>query len=219
MGHRNIQFMRHMINLEADQGPGPRLPDPYIVYSSVPNFPQPNLQPVAPSSGSQCNYNIHLTEHHDNAVFYSMPLYNGVQPQYNPYLAPPSGTRDFPLQVNYRALDPFSPFTTHRIVGIPPMDGVRESFKRKNSEGAQYQNALAGPSSSVAPIGARPSESDIMQDSAANYLPLDYRRQGNYIAPPVPWSDSNIGANNGDIGTFAWPNCNIPYGHGNFRAL
>lgn len=206
MGHRNIQFMRHMSNLEADQGPRQRLPDPYIVYPSVPNFPQPNLQPVTPS-GSQCNY---------NSVFYSMPPYNGVQPQYNPYMAPPSGTGDFSLQVNYRALDQFSPIPTPGIVGIPSMDGVSELFKRKNYEGAHYPNASAGPSSLVAPIIPRPPESDITQATAASYLPLDYCRRGNYIAPPVPWSNSNISANNGDIGTFAWANRNIPYGHGNF---
>lgn len=86
MGHRNIQFMRHMIDLENAQGPGQQPPDPYIFYPSVPNFPQTNLQPVVPAPGSQCNFNIHpMPEYHDNTVFYGMPPYNGVPPQYNPF--------------------------------------------------------------------------------------------------------------------------------------
>lgn len=284
MGHRNIQFMRHMIDLEAGPGPGQRHPDPCFFYASVPNFPQPNLQSVVPAPGSQCNFNIHpIAEHHDNAVFYSMPPYNGVQPQYpvanldlavaapsslyNPYLAPPSGTRDFPVQVIHGALDQFSLSTTRGIVGIPTdsycrnipcMDGVRGSFKRKSSEGAtiyQHQNASAGLSSSVASITARSAESDITQANGSDYMPLEYGGnnpasivdhgslasvrnrasmvgvqsvqahnanhviRGNYIAPSVqllgnPWLDSNFGANNGDIVTFAWSQShNLPYGH------
>lgn len=203
MGHRNIQFMRHMIDLEAGQGPGQQHPDPCIFYASVPNFPQPNLQPDVPAPGSQHNFNTHpIAERHDNAVFYSMLPYIGVQPLYpvaslhlavaapsshhNPYLAPPSGTRDFPVQVNHGALDQFSLSTTHGIVGIPTdsycgnlpcMDGVGGSAKRKTSEGApiyQHQNASSDLSSSVAPITARSAESDITQASGSSYLPLEY---------------------------------------------
>lgn len=287
MGHRNIQFMRHMIDLEAGQGPGQRHPDPCIFYASVPNFPQPNLQPFVPAPGSQCNFNIHhIAERHDNAVFYSMIPYNGVLPQYpvasldlavtapsshyNPYLAPLFGTRDFPVQVNHGALDQFPLSTTHGIVGIPTdsycgnipcMDGVRGSVKGKTSEGAhihQHQNVSSGLSSSVAPTTARSAESDITQASGSSYLPPEYGGndpasivehgslasvrnrdsmvgmqfvqanhviQGNYIAPSFqllgnPWMDSNFGANNGDIGSFAWSHSrNLPYGHGNCVAL
>lgn len=204
MGHRSIQFTGHMIDLEGDQGHSQRHPDPCIFYASVSNFPQPNLQSVVPAPGNQCNFNFHpISERHDNAVFYGMPPYNGVQPQYpaanldlavtapsghyNPYLAPSSGTRDFPVQVNHGALDQFSLSTTQRIVGLPPesycrnipcMDGVRGSFKRKNAEGApnyfQYQNASAGPSSCVTPMTARPAELDITQANAAAFLPPEY---------------------------------------------
>ncbi|XP_057766482.1 probable E3 ubiquitin-protein ligase ZFP1 [Salvia miltiorrhiza] len=203
MGHRNIQFMRHMIDPETDQGPGQQFPDPCIFYSSVPNFPQPNLQSVVSAPGSQCNFNIHPTaEYHDNSIFYSMQPYTSVQPQYqvasldvavaapsshyNPYLAPPSRRRDFPVQVNHGALDQFSLSTTHGIVGIPTdsyyrnmpcMDGVRGSFKSKNSEGApnyQHQSASSSSSSSVTPITARPAEPDITQANTASYMPPEY---------------------------------------------
>lgn len=203
MGHRNIQFMRHMVDLETDQGPGQQPPDPCIIYSSVPRFPQPNLQPVVPAPGSQSNFNIHpVVEYHDNAVFYSMPPYNSViQPQYqsaslgvalgalsshyNPYSAPPFGRRDFPVQVNHGALDQFS-LSSHGVVGIPTdsycrnmpcTDGFRGSFKSKNFEGApnyQHQNASAGPSSSITPITGRPADPDITRANMASNLPLEY---------------------------------------------
>ncbi|KAI3457406.1 hypothetical protein Pfo_014069 [Paulownia fortunei] len=204
MGHRNIQFTGHMIDLEADQGHSHRHPDPCIFYASVANFPQHNIHSVVPAPGNQCNFNFHpIPERHDNALFYGMPAYNGAQPQhpaanldlavaapsghYNPYLAPPSGIRDFPVQINHGAHDQLSLSSTHGIVGIPTdsycrnipyLDGVRGSFKRKNAEGAplnyQYQNASAGPSSSVAPVTARPAESEITQTDAASFLPPEY---------------------------------------------
>ncbi|KAG6395561.1 hypothetical protein SASPL_141680 [Salvia splendens] len=231
--------MRHMIDLENDQGPGQQPPDPYIFYPSVPNFPQTNLQPVVPAPGSQCNFNIHpIPDYHDNTVFYGMPPYNGAPPQYNPFLAPPSGRRDFPVQVNHGAPDQFPLSTTHGIVGIPTDSYCRNMPCSDGVRGVPnyyHQNASAGPSSSVTPIIARPAEPDITRANTASYVPLEYGGNnvsmvgvqsvqahnanraihGNYIAPPVPlpgnpWLDSNFYPNNGNA---AWPHsCNLPYG-------
>ncbi|KAK4398344.1 putative E3 ubiquitin-protein ligase ZFP1 [Sesamum angolense] len=204
MGHRNIQFTGHMIDMETDQqGHSLLHPDPCIFYGNVANFPQPNVHSVVPAPGNQCNFNFHpMPDRHDGALFYGMPPYNAVQPQhqaanldlavaapsghFNPYLAPPSGIRDFPVQVNHGGHDWLSLSTTQAIIGIPTdgvcrnipyIDGVRGSFKRKNAEGPrssfQFQNASAGTSSSVGPITARPAELDSTQN-AASFLPPEY---------------------------------------------
>ncbi|PIN20888.1 hypothetical protein CDL12_06444 [Handroanthus impetiginosus] len=225
MGPRNIQFANHMIDLEADQqGHSHLQPDPCIFYGSVPNFPQPNIHSVIPAPGNQCNFTFHpMPDRQDGTLFYGMPPYNGVQPQppnldlavaapsshYTPYLAPQSD--------NYSR-------------NIPYVDGVRGLFKRKNAEWVpsnyHYHNVSAGTSSSVAPVISRPAESDITQtDAAASLLPAEsasthsatHLIQGNYVAQPVqypgnPWLDMHFGANNGDIGTFAWTQ--LPYVQG-----
>ncbi|KAG8386373.1 hypothetical protein BUALT_Bualt03G0142100 [Buddleja alternifolia] len=250
MGHRNTQFTGHMIDSETDpHGHSHLRPEPCIFYGSVSNYAQPNMHPMVPTPANQCNFNFHpLQEHHESTLFYGMPQYNTGPPQhppsnldlavasssghYNPYLAPQSGLRDFPVQVNHGARDQLSVSATHRIVGIPNipyMDGVGGPFKRKNAEGGpasyQYHYASAGPSSSVAPINARPAESDITVMDAASFLPHDYGGnsnliQGNYVPPPIsqlhgnPWSDMHFAANNGDISTFAWTQApNLPYAH------
>ncbi|KAL0406762.1 UNVERIFIED_CONTAM: putative E3 ubiquitin-protein ligase ZFP1 [Sesamum latifolium] len=287
MGHRNTQFTGHMIDMETDQQGHSHLhPEPCIFYRSAANFPQPNIHPVVPAQGNQCNFNFHhMPERHDNGLFYGVPHLNNVQPQhpatnlelavaapsghYNPYLAPPSGIRDFPVQVNHGANDQLSLSSTHRFVGIPTdsygrslpyMDAIRGSFKRKNAEGFPgnyvYHNASAGPSSSIAPVTATPAESDITLTDAASFLPPEYGGdnltpvvessshrsvrnrpgmigpesivahnathliQGTYVAPPVqlpgnPWLDMHLGANNGEIGHFAWPHAPLPYMHAN----
>ncbi|KAL0306551.1 UNVERIFIED_CONTAM: putative E3 ubiquitin-protein ligase ZFP1 [Sesamum radiatum] len=204
MGHRNIQFTGHMIDMETDQqGHSLLHPDPCIFYGNVANFPQPNVHLVVPAPGNQCNFNFHpMPDRHDGALFYGMPPYNAIQPQhqaanldlavaapsghFNPYLAPPSGIRDFPVQVNHGGRDRLTLSTTQAIIGIPTdsycrnipyIDGVRGSFKRKNAEGTcssfQFQNASAGTSSSVGPITARPAELDSTQN-AASFLPPEY---------------------------------------------
>ncbi|KAI3466076.1 hypothetical protein Pfo_022739 [Paulownia fortunei] len=283
MGHRNTQFSGHMIDMETDQQGHSRLPpEPCIFYGSAVNFPQPNIHSMVPAPGNHCNFNIHhMPERHDSALFYGMP--NVVQPQhpatnldlaiaapsghYNPYLAPPSGIRDFPIQVNHGAHDQLSLSSAHRIVGIPTdiygrnvsyMDSIRGSFKRKTAEGTpgnyQYHNPSAGPSSSVAPVTAMPAESEITLMDVASFLPPEYGSndptsmvetgsqrsmrnrpgimgpesvlahntshliQGNFVAPPVqlpgnPWLDMHFGANNGDVGTFAWTHAPLPYVH------
>lgn len=286
MGHRNTQFTGHMIDMETDQQGHSHLhPEPCVFYGSLANFPHPNYS-VVPAPGNQCNFNFHhMPERHDSALFYGMPQLNGAQHQhptpnldlaiaapsghYNPYLAPPSGIRDFPVQFNHGTRDQLSLSSTHRIVGIPTdtysrsipyMDSIRASFKRKNAEGAsgsyQYHNASAGPSSSVTPVTPMTVESDITLLDAASHLPPEYGGndptlmvesgtqrsgrnrphmighesvlvhntghliQGNFAAPPVqlpgnPWLDMQFGANNGDIGTFAWAHAPLHYAHGN----
>ncbi|KAL7087600.1 hypothetical protein ACP275_13G076700 [Erythranthe tilingii] len=134
MGHRNIQFTGHITN-EADQG---------IFYSGLSNFPQPNIHPLIPPPINHSNFEFHHIQEHP---FYYGTNFAAPSSHYNPHLPPPpSGIRDFPIQVNHGA-ERF-----HR--NIPYMDGVGESFKRKNAEVAHpsypYQNG--GPSSSVAPM-------------------------------------------------------------------
>ncbi|KAL2483577.1 RING/U-box superfamily protein [Forsythia ovata] len=196
--HRNTQFIGHMIDLETNlQGPSHLHPEPCVFYGTASNFPQPNIHSIVPAPGNPCNFNYqHIPEHHDSALFYGVTQYNAVQHQppasnldlavaapsghYNPYVAPPSGIRDFHVPVNHGAHDQLSLSSTHRTVGnptesyrriIPYSDGVRDSFKRKNAEGVPgnyyYHNALAGPSSFAAPVTSRPTESD----AAAFLLP------------------------------------------------
>ncbi|KAK6157349.1 hypothetical protein DH2020_011597 [Rehmannia glutinosa] len=242
MGHRNIQFNGHMIDMQADQSHSHLHPEPCIFYASAPNFPHHNIHPVVPTPGNQCSLNFHpIPERHDNALFYAVPPYNGVQPQHNLdlNLAAPSGHYNpyFPVQVNHGA---------HNLSHV---DGIRGPFKRKNAEGPpsnyQYQNVSAGSSSSsVAPM-ARPTEPDISQTNAASFMPTEYAGndpastveigslrsvrnragiiQGNYVAPPVllpgnPWLDMNYGAHNGDVGALAWTQPpNLPYVHANMN--
>ncbi|GER53827.1 RING/U-box superfamily protein [Striga asiatica] len=218
MGHRNIQFNNHMIEMQADQGhPHPsHLHPECIVYSNLPNYPHQNI-----------NFHPAPEQHHENPLFYAMGgPYNPAAPQHNldlnitppttthynnnnPYLTPPAGIRDFPVPPNHAYGD-----------GI-----IREQFKRKNAEGSssnqQHQNAQVGPSSS----------SDVARVEASLFVGPDPVRvhnnanlvQGNYVVPPVqlpgnPWLDMNFRGNNGDIGAaLGWsqPTHNLPYVHAN----
>lgn len=273
MGHRNIQFSGHVIDSESDHGHSYLHPDPCIFYTSSANFPQPNIHSMVPPPGNQCNFNFHpIPERHDNnAWFYGMPPYNGIQSQhptdnldlgvassshYNPYSATPSGIRDFPVHANHGARD--QPSLSSYCLNILYMDGVGGSFKRMNAEVAPLSYTLAGPSSSVAPSTARLAESDVTRTDAAPFLQPEYGGkdrasvveggslrcvgnksgmvgpasvlphskghviQGNYVATPVhlsgnPWLDMSFGANNGDVGAFAWSQSpNLPSVHGNY---
>ncbi|XP_022874785.1 probable E3 ubiquitin-protein ligase ZFP1 isoform X3 [Olea europaea var. sylvestris] len=167
--HRSTQFGGHMIDSQTNQ------------------------------QGNPCNFNYqHTPEHHDGALFYGLTQYSAVHHQppasnldltvaapsghYNPYVAPPSGIRDFPVPVNHGVHDQLSLSSTHRTVGIPTenyrriipyMDGVGGSFKMKNVEGFPgnyyYHNALVGLSSVISPVTSRPTES-----VAASFLPPEY---------------------------------------------
>lgn len=274
MGHRNTQFTNHMTDMETDQqGHNHLHPEPCIFYGSIAAFPHPSFHSMVPPN--QSNYNFHpMQERHDSTLFYGMPQLSGPQHQhnpgpnldlaiaapsghYNPYMAPPSGIRDFPVQVNHGTRDQLS---LSRVVGIPTeaytrsipyMDSIRASFKRKNAEGASgsfhYHNASAGPSSSVAPLTPMNAESDISLIEQNSFLPPNYGGndsslvvesgsqrsgrnrlvthnnghliQGNFATPPVqlpgnPWLDVHYGANNGEIGTFAWTHAPVHYAHG-----
>ncbi|KAH6835484.1 hypothetical protein C2S53_003192 [Perilla frutescens var. hirtella] len=205
MGHRNTQFTGHMTDMETDQQGHSHLhPEPCIFYGNIASFPHPSFHSMVPAPGNQGNFNFHhMPERHDSGLFYGMPQFNGPQHQhpapnldlaiaapsghYNPYMAPPSGIRDFPVQVNHGTHDQLSLSSSHRVVGIPTdtytrtipyMDSIRASFKRKNAEGAsgsyQYHNAPAGPSSSVAPVTAMTAESDVNLLDPPSFLPPEY---------------------------------------------
>ncbi|XP_073313869.1 probable E3 ubiquitin-protein ligase ZFP1 isoform X1 [Primulina huaijiensis] len=206
MEHRNTQFTGHMIDLEIyAQGHNHQHPKPCIFYGSVANYPQQNIHPVAPSIRNRPSFNHHHPPEHHGSTFYGMPQYDRIHPQrpfinldlsvsmsssghYNPYLAPPpTGIRDFPVQINHWTYDQFSPLSSQRIVGVPTdsygrnmsyMDGVGGSFKRNNVEGAQtnyqYHNVLADSSSFVTPMTARPTESDVTSTDATSFAPTEY---------------------------------------------
>lgn len=206
MGHRNTQFTGRMIDLEIyPQGHNHLHPKPGIFYGSVANYPQQNIHPAVPTMGNRPSFNHHHLPEHHGSTFYGMPQYDRIHPQrpvinldlsvsmsssghYNPYLAPPpTGIRDFPVQINHGTYAQFSPFSSQRIVGVPTdsygrnmpyMDGVRGSFKRNNVEGAptnyQSHNVLADSSSFVAPVTARPAESDVTSTDATSFVPPDY---------------------------------------------
>ncbi|XP_073124756.1 probable E3 ubiquitin-protein ligase ZFP1 isoform X2 [Henckelia pumila] len=207
MGHRNTQFTGHVIDLEIyPQGHNHLHPKPCIFYGSVANYPHHNIHPVAaPTIGNRLNFNHHHLPEHQGGTFYGMPQYDGIPPQrpvvnldlsvsvsssshYNPYLAPPpTGIRDFPVQINHGTFDQFSPLSSQRIVRVPTdsygrnmpyMDGVGGSFKRNNVEGPpanyQYRNVLADSSSFVVPMTARPAESDVTSTDATSFAPPEY---------------------------------------------
>ncbi|KAK6134658.1 hypothetical protein DH2020_031583 [Rehmannia glutinosa] len=241
MGHRNIQFNGHMIDLQADQSHSHLHPEPCIFYASAPNFPHHNIHPVVPTPGNQCSLNFHPIPNVTTMPCSTpVPPYNGIQPQHNLdlNLAAPSGHYNpyFPVQVNHgRIIYP---------MWMASEDRLRERMPRGPSN-YQYQNVSAGSSSSsVAPM-ARPTEPDISQTNAASFMPTEYAGndpastveigslrsvrnragiiQGNYVAPPVllpgnPWLDMNYGAHNGDVGALAWTRPpNLPYVHANMN--
>ncbi|XP_075481760.1 putative E3 ubiquitin-protein ligase ZFP1 [Primulina tabacum] len=204
MGHRNTQFNGHVIDSVSDpQGYSHLHPEPCIFYGNVANYPQLSVHSVASTLENRHDLNFHhIPEHHDSALFYGMPRYSSVQPQhsavnldlaitaqsshFNPYLAPPSGIREFPLPV-HGAYDQLSLSSSQRVIGVPAdsyfsnipyVDGVRASFKRNIVEGVptnhQYHNASAGPSSSIAAPSTQPAESDVTSTDAASFLPPEY---------------------------------------------
>uniref|UniRef100_A0A5B7AFC5 RING-type E3 ubiquitin transferase n=1 Tax=Davidia involucrata TaxID=16924 RepID=A0A5B7AFC5_DAVIN len=210
MGQRNMLCTSQMIDLELDQqGQGHFHPEPCVLFGSVTNFQPPNIHSILRAPGNTTNFNVHhIPEHHDSTLFYGMTQYNGVQHHHpaasldltvgtafnycNPYMAPSSGTRVFPVPLNHGPHDlPSS--SNHGIIGVCTddygrnnhfMDGVGGSFKRKNAEGIpgnfQYCNASAGSSSSVAPLHTRPLESGVTLMDAASFARPEYN--GNDIS-------------------------------------
>lgn len=205
MSHGN-----RIIDLEADQ-------QGQEFFHSAPCmfYAQPNVHAVVPAPGNAGNiYLHHVSDHQEGALTYGLTQYNGSQHQhpdlaisassnqYNPYMAVPSASRDFPIPVNHGPHDQLQP-SSHNIVGMNSdygrnnhyMDDVRGSFKRKNAEGIpanlQYHHALAGSSSSVAPVIARAHESDVSM-GAASFTPPDYGgNSSSFIEDGAPRSMSN----------------------------
>ncbi|KAG6424482.1 hypothetical protein SASPL_114900 [Salvia splendens] len=207
MGHRNTQFTGHITDMETDQQG--HNPEPCIFYGSIANFPHHSFHSMVPAPGNQGNFNFHhIPERHDSTLFYGMPQLNGPQRQhpapnldlaiaapsghYHPFMAPPSGIRDFPVQVNHGTHDQLS---FSRVVGIPTdtysssiayMDSMRASLKRKNAEGASgsyhYHNASAGPSSSVAAGAPMVVESNITLIDPTSFLVPNYGSNDSTLA-------------------------------------
>ncbi|CAK9135286.1 unnamed protein product [Ilex paraguariensis] len=186
------------------QGNGHLHPEPGVLYGSIANVLPPNIHMVLPAPANTINWDVHrLPAHRDSALFYGMPQYNNVQHHqpaanldlavatasnhYAPHMDPPSGTRVFPIPLNHGSHDQFPFSSNHGIIGVSAdsygrnshfVDGLRGSFKRKNAEGIpgnfQFRNASAGSSSAVAPMNARPLESDVTLMDAASFALPEY---------------------------------------------
>lgn len=213
MSHGN-----RIIDMEADQhGQEFFHSAPCMFYGSVATLPQPTVHAVIPAPANAGNvYLHHVSDHQEGTLTYG--LYNGVQHQhpginpdlaipaslnhYNPYMAVPPASGDFPIPVTHGPHDRLQT-SSHNILGMNSdygwnnhyMDDVRGSFKRKNAEGVpanlQYHHALAGSSSSVAPVIARAHESDVSMD-AASFTPPDYGgNSSSFIEDGAPRSMSN----------------------------
>lgn len=197
MSHGN-----RIIDMEADQqGQEFFHSAPCMFYGSIATLPQPTVHAVVPAPVNAGNmYLHHVSDHQEGTLTYVLTQYNGIQHQhpasnpdlaipassnhYNPYMAVPSASGDFPIPVNHGPHDRLHS-SSHNILGMNSdygrnnhyIDDVRGSFKRKNAEGIpanlQYHHALAGSSSSVAPVIARAHESDVSMD-AASFTPPDY---------------------------------------------
>lgn len=197
MSHGN-----RIIDMEADQqGQEFFHSAPCMFYGSIATLPQPTVHAVVPAPVNAGNiYLHHVSDHQEGTLTYGLTQFNGIPHQhpasnpdlaisassnhYNPYMAVPSASGDFPIPVNHGPHDRLHT-SSHNILGMNSdygrnnhyMDDVRGSFKRKNAEGIpanlQYHHALAGSSSSVAPMIARAHESDVSMD-AASFTPPDY---------------------------------------------
>ncbi|XP_051152136.1 probable E3 ubiquitin-protein ligase ZFP1 isoform X2 [Andrographis paniculata] len=167
MGHRNIQFLGHVIDSETDQqGRHHVQTDPCVFYGSVANHPQHHS--IVPVPAIQCNFNLHpVPGHNDGALVYGIPPYNGMQPQH------PPANLDLAVAASSRHYNPYMGPLTGYFQNASHMEDFR-LFKRKLAEGAssnhQYQNASAGPSFSVAPV----CEPDISQMDSASFPPPEY---------------------------------------------
>ncbi|KAL3652597.1 hypothetical protein CASFOL_002278 [Castilleja foliolosa] len=239
MGHRNIQFNNHMIDFQADQSHNHLHPEPCIVYTNVPNYPQ-QFHPIP--------------EHRDSALFYSMHQYNGVRPphdldlnvappppsHFNPYLTPPTGIRDIHV-VHGGSYNNISPFKRKNA------EGISSSYQYQNAPEAPSSSTVVGPPANIARVDPTTSNfmgPELMVESGSltsvrnravgimgpDSVLAQYNNnnnsnaiQGNYVAPPPvhlprnPWLDMNFSANSGgDMAALAWGQPpNLPYMHPN----
>ncbi|KAJ9153546.1 hypothetical protein P3X46_026973 [Hevea brasiliensis] len=202
MGQRNM-LCASQIDLEMDrQGQGYLHPEPCILLGGITNFPQPDIQTVVTASGGTTNVDgHHLPERYDNAIFYGMPQYHGVQHHhqhhvpnldlgaaaaasnfYVPYMTPSAG-----IPLSHQSCDHLPSSTNYGVIGVSAdeygtnnnfMDSARGSYKRKNAEGNsgnfQYFNASASSSSSFTPLNTRHPDGFLLMD-AASFAPPQYR--------------------------------------------
>lgn len=237
-----MSYSNQITDLEADQRSQDVHPEPCAFYRSLTTFPQPNVHAILPAPGNAGNFYLHHPQDcQEGALIYGMSQYNGVQYQhpasnfdpaiasstnhYNHYVAAPSVSRDLQVAVNHGQHEwlPFS--STQGTFGINVDsygrnniygDSVRGLFKRKNAEGIpvnfQYQHALVGSSSSLAPMGA------------ASFIPPEYRRNdsSSFIEDGALRSvrdrsgasglDNVLGHNNNDLlqGNYVGQACQFP---------
>lgn len=162
------------------QGLGHLHPDHCVLLGGTTNLQPVDIQTMIPVPGNRMNIDAcHLPDRYDNAIFYGLPQYHGVQshphhqspnldlgiaPQssiYVPYMTPPSNP------VNHRPCDQLPSSNSYEVIGVPGdlcarnghfMDGARGSYKRKNADGnpvnLQYFNSSAGSSSSIVAVDA-----------------------------------------------------------------
>ncbi|XP_075092036.1 putative E3 ubiquitin-protein ligase ZFP1 isoform X1 [Nicotiana tabacum] len=221
MGQRSMSYSNHIIDLGADQRSQEYIrPEPCVLYGSFTAFPHPNVHTIVPALGNSGNFYLrHLPDPREGGLLYGMSSSNGVQPRhpatnidaaiatssnhYNPYVAIPSASTDFPVPVNHGLHDrrPFS--STHSILGIsadsfgrndPYIDSVRGSFKQKN------HSALVGPSTSVVPVITRARESDVSLTDTVSFTPCAYggNESPSFIEDGVQRSGRNRSASGRD---------------------
>ncbi|XP_059301200.1 probable E3 ubiquitin-protein ligase ZFP1 [Lycium ferocissimum] len=232
-----MSYSNQITDLEAEQRSQDVQPEPCAFYRSLATFPQPNVHAILPGPGNAGNFYLHHPQYHqEGALIYGKLQYNGVQYQhpvtnldpaiasssnhYNHYMAAPSTPRDFPVAVNHGQYEQL-PFATTQGINEDSygrtnlyVDGVGDSFKRKNAEGIpvnfQYQHALVGPSFPLTSMGAASSVSG----HNGNHM-----LQGNYVGqacqfPGNYWSGLQLNGSSRD--TEAWNHsARLPYMPGN----
>ncbi|KAK9269127.1 hypothetical protein L1049_000896 [Liquidambar formosana] len=209
MGARNMLCSSQMIDFQMDQqGQSHLHPDPCLIMGSMTSFPHPNIHSILPPPGNTTNLNVqHLPEHYDSGIFYGMTPYNGVQNHhpatnldlgvaavsnyYNPYIAPSSGARVFPISLNHGSSEQLPSSSNHGVIGVPTdeygrsnyfMNDARGSCKRKNAEGIagnfQHFNAPASSGSAFAPLNTRHLEPGVAVMDAESFSLIQYGGNG-----------------------------------------
>ncbi|KAH0654695.1 hypothetical protein KY289_032373, partial [Solanum tuberosum] len=173
-------------------------PEPCMTYGSFTAFPHPNVNTTVPAPGSLGNfYAPHLPGHQEGALIYGMPPSNGIQQWHHltnvgtafappsnyfyPYVAAPAALRTSPVPANHGLRDRLPVSGTQGSIGNnadnlgrndPRMDSTRGSSKQKNVAGnsgiLQHHSALAGPSTSAAPVITTANESDVSSNDSVS---------------------------------------------------
>ncbi|XP_015081162.1 probable E3 ubiquitin-protein ligase ZFP1 [Solanum pennellii] len=173
-------------------------PEPCMMHGSFTTFPHPNVNTTVPAPGSLGNFYVpHLPGHQEGALVYGRPPANGIQqwhyitnvgaaftPPANyfyPYVAAPAALRTSPVPANHGLRDGLPVSGTQGSTGNnadnlgrndPRMDSTRESSKQRdvagNSGNLQHHSALAGPSTSAAPVITTANESDVSSNDSVS---------------------------------------------------